>query len=630
MSRKPAEGRNGSTSIAQVLERIEALRQAAVLPGAEPVPLLTAALAELRAAAAALTAGNGEQAAGPSDVQHAERRLLHAVFQQVPVPVLLLGLDGTIRRANAEAAALLGSGSGYATGKPLTAFVDLPSRAAAQTQLAAVTRTGEPAQIACALLTAAGPAEHLLSVRPVAVRGDSGQLLVTIGRTGARPAGHDRQAPTGRTELAEPAIGLVESMTRRLDLVTAATRILLENISYSESVAVAQYARLLATEFGSWVIIDVERRQRLRRQVVAGGHDQRSEELARLVTAVDPEPGTAASQVHESGISLLMAHGEDAGVLGTGADGVPLLMALGVTSVLCVPLSDGERRYGSLTLARDAAGGLFGMSDVGLVEELGEQLALAIRLERLFRQRTEIADALQASLLPRQVRQIPGAEIAATHVTATAGGEIGGDFYDVYPARSGWGIAIGDVCGKGEDAAAVTAAARHAIRALAHRDSDPADVLRGANDIMLAEEFGGRFVTANVCHLRWQPDGLRVVSASAGHPAPVLIRPDGRTQILRGGGLPLGIFADAEPMTQELSLDPGDVLFFMTDGLIGACGPDMVYFENKMIDELAALAGQNAAEMVARMRAVVLEFCRGDLRDDLSMLAIRVGEPPAG
>jgi serine phosphatase RsbU (regulator of sigma subunit) len=430
--------------------------------------------------------------------------------------------------------------------------------------------------------------------------------------------------------LADPPIGVVESMARRLDLVTAATRILLENISYSESVALQQFARLLATEFSCWVIIDVERRQRLRRQIVSGGYDQQSQELARIVSAINPEPDTAPSQVHESGISLLMAHGEDADVLGTGPGGVPLLMTLGVTSVLCVPLSDGERQYGALTLAREPAGGPFGMSDVGLVEELGEQLALAIRLDRLFRQRTEIADALQASLLPRQVRQIPGVEIAAMHVTATTGGEVGGDFYDVYPARSGWGIAIGDVCGKGEDAAAVTAAARHAIRALAHRDPGPADILRGANDIMLAEEFGGRFVTANVCQVRWQRASLQIVTASAGHPAPVLITPDGRTQVLRGGGLPLGIFPDADPATQELSLDSGDVLFFMTDGLIGACGPDMIYFDNKMVDELAAVAGRTAADVVSRMRDVVLEFCQGELRDDLSMLAIRAGEPPGG
>jgi serine phosphatase RsbU (regulator of sigma subunit) len=304
-------------------------------------------------------------------------------------------------------------------------------------------------------------------------------------------------------------------------------------------------------------------------------------------------------------------------------------MALGASSVLCVPLTDGERSYGVLTLAGRAGEGPFGMADVGLVEELGEQLALAIRADRLFRRRSEVADALQASLLPRQLRQIPGVEIAAAHVAATSELEVGGDFYDVYPAGQGWGAAIGDVCGKGQDAAAVTAAARHAIRAFAHSSYDPADVLRSANEVMLAEEFGGRFVTAAVGHLHWQRRRLHVVLSSAGHPSPVLIRPDGRTRRLQGGGLPLGIFPDAVPATEVFDLEPGDVLFLYTDGLTGAYGPDMVSFEDRLIDELTVLAGKPPAVLVSRVRELALEFCRGELRDDMTMLAVRAGDPPA-
>src|SRR5512135_1400185 len=148
------------------------------------------------------------------------------------------------------------------------------------------------------------------------------------------------------------------------------------------------------------------------------------------------------------------------------------------------------------------------MADLGVVEELGEQLALAIRVDRMFRRHTEIADALQSSLLPRELPQIPG-------------------------------VAIGDVCGKGEEAAAVTAAARHAIRVLAHWSADPAEVLAKANEVMLAEEFGDRFVTAKNAHLRWQDGRLHVVLGSAGHPGPVLVHPDGRTTIMSPGGLPL-------------------------------------------------------------------------------------------
>jgi serine phosphatase RsbU (regulator of sigma subunit)/PAS domain-containing protein len=620
--------RQAADDAARLKARSDALRQAAALPGASLGLLLEAALGELDGAVEAL-AGAGGTTSGDldgdaADGPHAERRLLQAVFQQTPVPLFLLGLDGTVRRANSAAGRLLGSGAGYPTGKPFTAFIDLPFRAAAQSQIAAVVRTGEDRTLRCGVLTADGTAECEITVCPVPVRGDSGQVVVAVAAPGTALAGPPPE-PAGGQGRGDRAL---QSATRRLDLVTSATRILLENVDHSESVTMQRFGRLLARELAAWLILDAERNQRLRRQLVVGPEDQPSDELARDVAGVDPSPGSAPAQVHESGISVLVAHAEDPRILGDGPGGMPLLMQLGATSVLSVPLSDGERSYGTLTLARAAGHGPFTMADIGLVEELGEQLALAMRAERMLRHRAEIADALQASLLPRQPRQIPGADIAAGHAQATAQ-YAGGDFYDIYPARDGWGFSIGDVCG-GQDSAAVTAAARHAIRVLAHWESDPGGVLRSANEIMMEEEFGGRFVTASVGHLQWQDGSLHVVLGSAGHPWPVLVRPDGRTQVLQGGGLPLGIFPDAEPATQEFDLEPGDLLFLFTDGLISACGPDMVYFEDRITDELAALGGEPAARVVSRIQEVALQFCRGQLRDDVTMLALRAGEPPDG
>ncbi len=616
----------------------DALRQAAGISGAELRPLLEAALAELDGAVEALADARAgaarELADDPADGPHTERRLLQAVFQQAPVPLFLLGLDGTVRRANSAAGQLVGSGSGsgYPTGKPFTAFIDLPFRAALQSLLGAVVRTGEVRRLRCGVLTADGTAEREITVSPVRVRGEPGQLIVSVGTPGLAGPGAEPDAADGaeREPSRRDGDGVVQSITRRLDLVTSATRILLENVNHSESVTMQRFARLLSRELAAWAVLDVERHQRLRRQLVIGPDDKPSDEMARAVAAVDPPPGSAAFGVHESGSSLLVAHAEDPGLLGDGPDGVPLLMRLGATSVLCVPLTDGERSYGALTLARLAGHGPFGLADVGLVEELGEQLALAVRADRMFRHSTEVVNALQASLLPRQLRQIPGAEVAASHAPATLAQDAGGDFYDIYPAQGGWGMSIGAVCGKGQDAAAVTAAARHAIRVLAHWDSDPAAVLRSANEIMMTEEFGGRFVTASVGHMRWRDGGLHVVLASAGHPWPVLVKPDGRTEVVQGGGLPLGIFPDAEPSTREVELEPGDLLFFFSDGLTGACGPDMVFFEDRLTDELAALGGEPADRVVARVREVVLQFCSGQLRDDVTMLALRAGEPPAG
>jgi serine phosphatase RsbU (regulator of sigma subunit) len=327
---------------------------------------------------------------------------------------------------------------------------------------------------------------------------------------------------------------------------------------------------------------------------------------------------------------VVVAHVEDTGILGAGLDGEPLLTALNATSLLSVPLWDGQTGYGVLTLVRPAQGGRFTMAELGLVQTIGEQMALAIRVGRIFRRRSDTADALQSSLLLRRMPEIPGVKLAATYLAAAEKPEAGGDFYDVYQTPDGWGLAVGDVCGKGEEAAAVTAAARHAIRVLARRCADPAQVLSGTNEIVLADELAldGGFVTASLAHLSWREGSLRAVLASAGHPAAVLLHPDGGVRMLDGGGLPLGLFPDPETATQELTLDAGDVLFLYTDGLAQARGPDHAYFHDRLADELAGLAGYPPDRLVAAVRQALHDFLAGDLLDDVTMLAIRVGRAP--
>jgi serine phosphatase RsbU (regulator of sigma subunit) len=660
-------GAPGSESeIAAFRARSGALRQSAALPGAPLPQLLEAAFAELDGAidaAARLRAEAvpaGDQGADSTD---AERRLLRAMFASAPVPMFLLDRDGTVRRANVRAGELLGSGTGYATGKALTAFVDLPSRAAVHSQLAAVARTGKGRRVACSLLgrDAVISAVLLLDVisrgaepglimaaaipvpgRPATPSADGGPGAPAGARAAPKPGQRATPAPppasitapaAGDTISPAPAddseaLRAVEAITHRLDLVTAATRLLLENATFSESVTLQRCARLLAGELAAWVIVDVERRQRLRRQVVMGPAGADAEHIARVVGGVDPQPGSAPRQVHDTGSSMLLAHAGDLGILGTGPDGVPLLMQLGATSLLSVPLTDGEHSYGVLTLARRGDERHFEIADLGLVEELGEQLALAIRVDRMFRRRTEIADMLQASLLPRELPAVPGTEISAAYVAATDGIDVGGDFYDVFRTPDGWGLSIGDVCGKGEDAAAVTAAARHGIRTIAYWNSDPAEVLRQANELLLSQEYDGRFVTACAALLRWEGKELKVVIGGAGHPAPIVVRQDGRVQMLAGGGMPLGIFPDSEASQEEVMLTQGDVLFLYTDGITEARNLELAYFADRLEDELSLLAGQSPKDIVTAMQALVLEFSASELRDDMTMMVLRAGEPP--
>jgi serine phosphatase RsbU (regulator of sigma subunit) len=612
---------------------------------------LEGAIELLQAEAPAGDSAEGHVTGGASGADSAERQLLRAVFQDAPVPLFLVSQDGTVQRVNRSAGDLIGAKPGYATGRQFAAFVNLPSRAAVQSQLGAVSRTGQPRLVRASLLGEEGLVPSELLIGQVSVRDEPGPLVVAVrevdpgrpdrpsrpglpgppGQTASASAPAPAPAPASASASARrPPAGSVQTITRHLDLVTAAARVLLENQGFSESRTLQRCARLIAAELDALAIVDLERRHRLRRQFAVGPDEPGLAGQAGLVAAVDPPPGSIPARVHESAHPVVVAHVEDTGILGAGLDGEPLLTALNATSVLSVPLSDGETGYGVLTLVRRPQDGRFTMAELGLVQALGEQMALAIRAGRIFRRRSDTADALQSSLLLRRMPEIPGVKLAATYLAATESPDVGGDFYDVYQTPGGWGLAVGDVCGKGEEAAAVTSAARHAIRVLARRCADPAQVLAGTNEIVLADELAldGGFVTASLAHLSWEKGRLRAVVASAGHPAAVLLRADGGVRMLDGGGLPLGLFPDAETATQELTLDTGDVLFLYTDGLAQARGPDHAYFHDRLTDELAGLAGYPPDRLVAAVRQALHDFMVSDLLDDVTMLAVQVGRAP--
>jgi serine phosphatase RsbU (regulator of sigma subunit)/PAS domain-containing protein len=635
-------------ALAGMAARRDALRQALNLPRADLPTLVNAALTELDGAVDVLAsvagpgaAGGGEPNGAPDAVK-AERRLLHAAFQQTPVALLLLEQDGTIRRANNKAAALLGTPTGYATGKPLSAFLDLPFRAAVETQLAAVMRTGADRATQCRVLTSDGPLGVTLTVAAVELPGDPSLLMVAVSPAtelpvADSPADTAAAAETARpprspappaspASPAAPADTAFGAMVKRLDMVTAVTRMLLDNSTFSEAVTLRRCARLLAAELADSVIIDIERDGQLRRQVATGTRDGQADKAVRAARVVDPDPESAPWQVHATGKPVLLAHPEDATVLGSGPDGTPLVMALGASSLICVPISDGTTGYGALTLARQAGTARFGVADLSLAEELGAHLAIAIRVDRMFRERSQVAEALQASLLPASLPSVRGLEFAAAYIGAMQWQEISGDFYDVFETGDGWAIAIGDVCGKGHDAAAMTAAARHSIRAFARVHGAPADVLTAANEVLLAGDYGERFVTASLAFLKRRGRHAHVQLGGCGHPGPAVVRADGRVEILTADGMPLGLFGDAEVGRTEFELRHGDVLLFYTDGVTEARSADRAtFFEDRLADELAAVAGQSAAEIVHAVQDLVTSFSHGDLRDDVTILAVRVG-----
>ena len=293
------------------------------------------------------------------------------------------------------------------------------------------------------------------------------------------------------------------------------------------------------------------------------------------------------------------------------------------SSLICVPLDDGEHCLGTLTLTVAGEQGPFDLMDLGLVERLARNLALVIRRGRRYRRRMEVTERLRAGLLPRELPAVPGAEVSARYIVATRDSGFGGDFYDVFPTAGGWGLALGDVCGKGDDATAVNASARHGIRILGRWNAKPEEVLSMVNETLLDQE---RFVTAVMACVEPRDEGLAVMIGSAGHPPAVLIRRDGLIRTLSGGGIPLGLFADDfEVGIESLELATGDTLFLYSDGVVESCDAERNRFgHERLLEILAAHAGAPVAEMPLAVEHSLTEFCGGELRDDVSMLALRV------
>src|SRR5215467_3039580 len=353
----PPEPGDTRSQVAELEERSAALRQAASLPAADLAAITDAVLTELECAIemlAVLEANAGTDGGGRfADGDGAERRMLRAAFTDVPVPLFLLATDSTVLRVNKSAGQLLGSKPGYATGRPFTAFVALPARATVKTQLTAVARSGTVARIKCGLLSSQGAAVRELTIGLIRVTGEADRLVVAISddseaassRDAAGNGGADSGNAIAKLRGADAAAadrsGPVQALTQRMDLATAVSRLLLESENFSESMTLQRSARLLADELAAWVIVDLDRRGLLVRQLVIGPEGPGLAEVSGLAASVNPTPGSLSQTVHDSGQAVLIAHVDDAAILGPGPGDVPLLMLLGTTSVLSVPITNG-------------------------------------------------------------------------------------------------------------------------------------------------------------------------------------------------------------------------------------------------------------------------------------------------
>jgi phosphoserine phosphatase RsbU/P len=183
---------------------------------------------------------------------------------------------------------------------------------------------------------------------------------------------------------------------------------------------------------------------------------------------------------------------------------------------------------------------------------------------------------------------------------------------------------IGDVCGKGAEAAAVQHRGAHRVAGEGRDGRRPRSVLAELNEAILREELDYRFCTALYASLTPLERGVTACIATGGHPLPLVLRHDGRVEKLGSPGTLLGILAEPQLSEAETVLEPGDALVLYTDGEIEASPGDDAFGPERFADFVSTLAGRDAPAIAERIEEAVLDLQSGDLRDDVAVLVVRV------
>jgi serine phosphatase RsbU (regulator of sigma subunit)/anti-sigma regulatory factor (Ser/Thr protein kinase) len=299
-------------------------------------------------------------------------------------------------------------------------------------------------------------------------------------------------------------------------------------------------------------------------------------------------------------------------------------------SVIALPLAARGRRLGMLILGR-AEDARYAGDVMWLVEDMGRRIALCLDNARMYSRQLAVSQALQRGLLPPDTPVIPGIDHSVVYEPAGEGHDVGGDFYDIFPVGGGrWRFALGDVCGTGPEAAAVTGLARHTLRLLAREDYGVAAVLDRLNQALFEEGPRARLITVLHGELTPRPGGGAALTvAAAGHPLPLLLSSaTGRVVAAATSQLLLGALAGVRYYEEKFDLATGDVLLCVTDGVTER------RLDGRLLDDDDGLArlltdcgGLTAAAVAARLRRAVKEFAPTPSTDDVAMMVLRVRQP---
>jgi PAS domain S-box-containing protein len=478
--------------------------------------------------------------------------------------------------------------------------------------------------------------EDIPSVR--ILRGEDAEplLIRTVNReTGLERWNLLKAAPLLDAEgTVEATIMIIEEVTeeqraaRHAGFLAQASEALASSLDYEETLK--NVAELAVPGLVDWCAVDLFDEDGDRKPVAVAHVDPERLKLAEQLRAYEPEklnPELGLGRVFRTREAVLYSQIADEQLVQAAVDErhLELLRAVGMRSALMVPMSIGRKILGAMTLVSADSGRSLGHFDLGLAEQLAARAAVAIENSRLYSERSVIAHTLQQSLLPDRLPPVPGYELASVYLPAIESSEVGGDFYDVWKVDDDWMMVIGDVTGKGVEAAVLTALVRHTMRAASEFKSSPADLLAGV-DRALKQQPSLSLCTALCLRLR----GDQVTLAVGGHPLPLYLSEGGVESVGEHGPL-LGGFEGVGWHDLSFTLGPESIFVTYTDGVTDALGKDGVRFGLSRLRETVATCKQCSADgVVAKLRQAVSEFQIGSPVDDMAALVLHRCPSPAG
>lgn len=417
----------------------------------------------------------------------------------------------------------------------------------------------------------------------------------------------------------------------RLAFLAEANRVLTTSLDSRQTVA--DLARLAVPGIADWCAIALRSSgEGTLEQHVAHADPDRVSAVTELREKYPPDmsdPNSPLVQVLLSGRSMVIPKVSEERLRASARDEehLRILRELGLRSALLVALTGARGPIGVLVLIQAESGRRYTLGDLAFAEELARTASMAIENARLHQERTRIAQTLQNSLLPSEIAQIPGLEVAVRYRPAGDGNLVGGDFFDVFDAGGGsWAVALGDVCGKGPEAAALTGLVRHTIRTAAIRERKPSAVLSIVNNQILKTN-GDRFCTATMGRVESNNGVVKMMVSCGGHPAPLVIRASRTVEETDCIGTLLGVFPEADLNDTPVDLGPGDAIVFYTDGVTEQFSRNGTTGDARLVSLLWESEGLDAGQIADRIyREAALEESDAP-RDDMAIVVLRVPEP---